>query len=217
MPGFVSVPFTPSRPGFPALRVAGRPVWVSLALVGGTPFHAVCAFRGLGPGALLVFPACPIACVCTGALAASAPYSLPGLVSRAPRVVPVQGAGRAVPCGSCPSAFPASVPCAVWLALGGGRPGLVLPVPGLGLSAPLRPGLCVRDGPAPGGAGCREGGLCAALPGGVGGGPRGARGRSTSVRPSAFPGRAPQRVSLASSASFMEGVAFILLRFVFAC
>ena len=42
---------------------------------------------------------------------------LPGLVWRAPRAVPVLGAGRAVPRG------PASVPCSVWLAWGGGRPG----------------------------------------------------------------------------------------------
>ena len=37
-------------------------------------------------------------------------------VARALRVVPVQGAGRAVPGGSCPSAFPAAVPCSAYLA-----------------------------------------------------------------------------------------------------
>ena len=57
VPGVVSLPFPPSRPASPALRVAGRPVRVSLA---GTPFHAVCAFRELGPVALLVVPACPL-------------------------------------------------------------------------------------------------------------------------------------------------------------
>ena len=31
-----------------------------LSSLAGTPFHAVCAFRGLGPVALLVFPACPL-------------------------------------------------------------------------------------------------------------------------------------------------------------
>ena len=59
----------------------------------------------------------------------------------------------------------------------------------------------------PGGRACASGavwrgggggGLCAAPPpGGAAGGPRGAGGRSTSVPPSAFPGRAPKRVSLA--------------------
>ena len=43
-----------------------------------TPFHAVCAFRGLGPVALLVFPACPL-CVCPLAL------------SRRPRPPPSSG------------------------------------------------------------------------------------------------------------------------------
>ena len=32
VPGVVSLPFPPSRPACPALRVAGRPVWVSLTL-----------------------------------------------------------------------------------------------------------------------------------------------------------------------------------------
>ena len=48
-----------------------------LSSLAGTPFHAVCAFRGLGPVALLVFPACPL-CVCARALAASAPPPSPG-------------------------------------------------------------------------------------------------------------------------------------------
>ena len=44
-------------------------------------------------------------------------------VARAPRAVPVLSAGRAVPRGPCPSACPASVPCALWLAWeGGGGP-----------------------------------------------------------------------------------------------
>ena len=54
-----------------------------LSSLAGTPFHAVCAFRGLGPVALLVFPACPL---CVRALAHSRrprPPPLPGLVWRA--------------------------------------------------------------------------------------------------------------------------------------
>ena len=42
-----------------------------------------------------------------------------GGVARASRVVPALGAGRAVPCGPCPSACPAPVPCSAWRAWGG--------------------------------------------------------------------------------------------------
>ena len=69
-----------------------------------------------------------------------------GGVVRASRVVPALGAGRAVPCGPCPSACPAPVPCSVWRALGGG--GLV-PVPpylawGCGGGGRASPGGCLR-------------------------------------------------------------------------
>ena len=54
-----------------------------LSSLGGTPVHAVCAFRGLGPVALLVFPACPL-CVCALALSQRPrPPPLPRLVWRA--------------------------------------------------------------------------------------------------------------------------------------
>ena len=80
-----------------------------------TPFHAVCAFRALGPVALLVVPACPFR-VCGLALSRR-PLTPPlGGVACAPRVVPALGAGRAVPRGLCPSACPAPVPCSVWRA-----------------------------------------------------------------------------------------------------
>ena len=55
-----------------------------------------------------------------------------GGVARASRVVPALGAGRAVPCGPCPSACPAPVPCCVWRAWGG-RSGPGSPLIGLGL------------------------------------------------------------------------------------
>ena len=89
-----------------------------LPSLAGTPFHAVCAFRALGPVALLVVPACPFR-VCALALPRR-PLPLPlGGVACAPRVVPALGAGRAVPRGLCPSACPAPVPCSVWRAWGG--------------------------------------------------------------------------------------------------
>ena len=111
-----------------------------LTSLAGTPFHAVCPFHGLGPVALLVFPACPL---CVSALALSRhprPSPPPRVgVAHAPRAVPVLGAGRAVPRGPCPSACPALVPCSVWLAWGnGGRPGPISPYLAWGCALPAR-------------------------------------------------------------------------------
>ena len=107
----------------PAPRVP-RCVWRAvpsgcpLPSLAGTPFHAVCAFRALGPVALLIVPACPFR-VCALALPRR-PLPPPlGGVACAPRVVPALGAGRAVPRGPCPSTCPAPVPCSVWRAWGG--------------------------------------------------------------------------------------------------
>ena len=85
--GVVSLPFPPSRPACPALRVAGRPVRVSLTLA-----RRYAIPRGLcGPrawsGCPSGSPCVPFACVCARAPAASAP-PLPGwcgvLTSRGP-------------------------------------------------------------------------------------------------------------------------------------
>ena len=107
----------------PAPRVR-RCVWRAvpsgcpLPSLAGTPFHVVCAFRALGPVALLVVPACPFR-VCALALS-RCPLPPPlGGVACAPRVVPTLGAGRAVPRGPCPSVCPVPVPCSVWHAWGG--------------------------------------------------------------------------------------------------
>ena len=231
-----------------------------LPSLAGTPFHAVCAFRALVLVALLVVPACPLR-VCALALLRR-PLSPPlGGVACAPRAVPALGAGRAVPCGLCPSACPAPVPCSVWRAWGGavrsrfpptwlgvvgvavGRPpggvpstvatgvwGHVLPLPRLpahwaGCWGPLST-CCGRGRAGVGALLCPLGmhalwGLRAAgrvrgvrVPGGGLGGGRGAvrrtsrlcgrggacraGGRSALFRPSAFPGQATKRVSLAS-------------------
>ena len=48
-----------------------------------------------------------------------APPALRIGAARTLRVVPLQGAGRAVPGGLCPSAFPVAVPCSAFLARGG--------------------------------------------------------------------------------------------------
>ena len=83
-------------------------------------------------------PRVSCACACARALAASAPPPPPMVgVARAPRAVSMLGAGSAVPRGPCSSACPASVPCSVWLAHGGGRPSPLPPLPGLGLYAPF--------------------------------------------------------------------------------
>ena len=106
----------PSRPSRSVLRVV-LPV-CPFPSPAGTPFHSVCAFRRLGPLALRVRAACS-----SGGGALMLPRGSPRPpfrvgVARALSAVPVQGAGRAVPGGSCPSAFPAAVPCSAYLARG---------------------------------------------------------------------------------------------------
>ena len=140
----------------PAPRVL-RCVWRAvpsgfpLPSLAGTPFHAVCAFRGLGPVALLVFPACPL---CVSALALSRrplpSPPLPRLVWRAhlarSRCWALVGPFHAV--RAPPRVLPRSrAPFGVLG--GGGRPGSVSPLPGLGLCAPRGVGLRARGVPAP--------------------------------------------------------------------
>ena len=170
---------------------------VQLSSLAGTPFHAVCAFRGLGPVALLVFPACPLRVRALALSRRPRPPPLPGSVWRAhlarSRCWAPVGQFHAVRVP--PRVLPWS--CALFGLLGGGaarsrspsaRLGVVCPPSG----RPARPG---RSGPGGAGGG---GGLCALLPGGAAGGPRGAGGCPTSVRPSAFLVLAAKRVSLAS-------------------
>ena len=120
VPGVVSLPFPPSRPACPALRVAGRTVRVSLTLARWYAIpRGLCVPRARS-GCPSGSPCVPFACVCARAAAASALPPPPlGGVACAPRAVPALGAGRAVPRGPCPSACPAPVPCSVWRAWGG--------------------------------------------------------------------------------------------------
>ena len=125
VPGVVSLPFPPSRPACPALRVAGCPVRVSLTLARWYAIpNGLCVPRARS-GCPSGSPRMPFACVCARAPAVSAPPPLGG-VACAPRAVLALGAGRAVPRGPCPSTCPALVPCSVWRALGGRGP---VPVP----------------------------------------------------------------------------------------
>ena len=159
VPRVVSLPFPPSRPACPALRVAGRPVRVSLILARWYAIpRGLCVPRAQS-GCPSGSPRVPFACVCARAPAASAPPPLGG-VACAPGAVPALGAGRAVPRGPCPSACPAPVPCYVWCAWGG-QSGPGSPLPRLGLCAPrgagpwrMPCGGCVprgRRGAVPGG------------------------------------------------------------------
>ena len=192
MPGLLSFPFPPSRPAFPALCVAGRPVRLSLTLACLYAIPCGLCVPGAWFGCPSGIPRVPFACVCARALAVSASFLPPRVgVARAACRVLVQGAGRALPRGPCPSAFPASVPCALWLACGRGRPGPVPPVPCFRSCAPLRAGLCNLGGLAPGGAGGSS--LCR-LPRGRG--PGALRGRGVAL---------PRSVTLPSLCGHQSG------------
>ena len=156
-----------SRFPLPAPRVP-RCVWRAvpsgcpLSSLAGTPFHTVCAFRALGPVALLVVPARPFR-LCALALPRRPLPSPLGGVACAPHVVPALGAGRAVPRGPCPSACPAPVPCSVWCAWGGAVrsrfPPTWLRVVGVAVGRPRGGCLLLSPRPAcPAGAACRGGG-----------------------------------------------------------
>ena len=118
VPGVVSLPFPPSRPACPALRVAGRPVRVSLTLASlyAIP-RGLCVPRARS-GCPSGSPRVPFACVCARAPAVSA-LTPPGWCGV--RTLRGPGTGRwwAVPRGPCPSACPAPVPCSAWRAWGG--------------------------------------------------------------------------------------------------
>ena len=109
-----------------------------LSSLAGTPFHAVCAFPGLGPVALLVFPACPL-CVCALVLSRHPPRPPPpsGLVWRAHLARSrcwalvglfhsVRAPPRFLPRSRAPFGFP-------W----GGRPGHVSPYMAWGCALPV--------------------------------------------------------------------------------
>ena len=119
-------------PGVPRCVWRAVPSGCPLPSLAGTPFHAVCVFRELGPVALLVVLACPLR-VC----ALTLPWRpLPpplGGVACAPGAVPALGAGRAVPRGPCPSACAAPFLAPSGVLWGGGRSGPGSLLPGLGL------------------------------------------------------------------------------------
>ena len=121
-----------SRPGVPSLHLPVRHLMRSVRSAGSVrlPFGSAPIVRWVWVHSY------------SRAVRASTPPPSVG-VARALRAVLVQGAGRAAPAGSCPSAFPAPVPCPAYLALWG-WPGPFVSLPGLGSLAPLRAGLPLR-------------------------------------------------------------------------
>ena len=162
VPGVVSSPFPLSRPACPALRVAGRPVRVSLILARWYAIPRGMCVPRTRSGCPSGSPRVPFACVCARAPAASAP-PLPWVVWRAhlarSRHWALVGPFHVV--HAPPRVLPRSLaPSGV---LGGGRSGPGSPLPGLGLCAPRRAspwrmpcGSCVPRGwrgAVPGGGG----------------------------------------------------------------
>ena len=141
LPGVVSFPFPPSRPAFPALFVAGRPVRMSLTLARWYAIPCGLCVPRARSGCPSGFPCVSFVCVCARATVASAPPPpsprwCGARTSRGP------GAGRwlgrstwSVPLRvSCPG----PVPRLVFL----GAAGPVSPLPGSGLCA--SPGVGLR-------------------------------------------------------------------------
>ena len=73
VPGVVFLPFPPSRPACPTVRVAGRPIRVSLTLARWYAIPRGLCVRRARSGCPSGSPRVPFACVCARAPAASAP------------------------------------------------------------------------------------------------------------------------------------------------
>ena len=199
-------------PRFPRCVWRAVPSGCPLSSLAGTPFHAVCAFRGLGPVALLVFPACPLR-VCALALSRRPrPPPLPWWVWRAhlarSRCWAPVGPFHAVHAPPC--VLPRSR-AAFGLPGGGGGGGGPVPFPPCLAWGCVPPLGRARAGGAGGGGRtvCRPPRRCGR------GAPRG--GGSPYLGPSLCLPWAGNKAGVTGVALVMEGVAPILLRFVFAC
>ena len=213
VPGFVSSPFPPSRPAFPALCVAGRPVRVSLILARWYAIPCVLCVPRARYSCPSGIPRVSFACACACAPTASAPPPpLPGSVWRAhlarSRCWAPVGPFHAV---RAPSRVLPRSRALFFLAWGGGSPVLFPPclawgcVPSLGRARAS--GVFRHRG---GGGGCVP-----SSPEVWPGAPRG--GGSPYLGPSLCLPWAGKKAGVIGVALVMEGVAVILLRFVFAC
>ena len=154
--------FPLSRPACSALCVAGRPVRVSLTLARWYAIPCGLCVPLTRSACSSGNPRVTFVCVCALVLPRRPlpPPHPPAVgVARAPRAVPVLGAGRAVQRGTCPSACPAPFPCSVWLAWGGIGPVPFPPYPAWGCALPTgwvcAPGASLRRGVGwGGGAAC---------------------------------------------------------------
>ena len=161
VPGVVSLPFPPSRFACPALRVAGRPVRVSLTLARWyTIPRSLCVPRARS-GCPSGSPRVPFACVCARAPAASATPP-PGWCGVRTSCGPGTGRWYGRSTWSVPLRVSCSGPLLRLACLGGGGPVLVPPYLAWGCAPPVGR---VR-GVCPVGAACR-GGRGGASPGGV--------------------------------------------------
>ena len=197
VPGVVSLPFPPSRPAFPALRLAGCPVRVSHTLARWWAIPRGLCVQRARSGCPSGSPRVPFACVCARAPAASAPppnsvewrahlarsrhWALVGpfhVVCAPPRVLRWSLVPSGVPWGGeVRSRFPPT-----WLLLRGASEGppppTARPLGGLLGSAThvLWARVCGCGGPTlslwpacPVGAACRGGGVVGGRPRGGGG------------------------------------------------
>ena len=118
-------PFTPRV----SCAVCGGPSRLRVPYPRSLVRHSMRSVRSAGSVRLPFWFSPRVLCACVRLRSRGVPAPPPPwvCVARAPRAVPVLGAGRAVPRSPRPSACPASVPCSIWLAMGGGWPGVVPP------------------------------------------------------------------------------------------
>ena len=197
--------------------VCGGPSCPGVPSLAGTPFHAVCAFRELGPVATLVFPACPWYGCALAIPRRPLPPPLPRLVWR-PHLARSRHWALVGPFHAVPAprrVLPRSrAPFGV---LGGGQRGPDSPLPGLELCAPRGVDLRVRGVPVPGGGVGGGGGRpVRRAPRLCGRGSRWGGGSLCLVLSLCFPW-AGSKAGVTGVVLVMEGVAPIPLRLGLAC
>ena len=212
VPGVASSPFSLPALRFPRCVWRAVPSGCPLPSLARTPFHAVCAFRGLGPVALLVFPACAL-CVCVRSRSHGAPPPRRKHLARPPCLALV-GPFHAV--RAPPRVLPRSCVPLGLLGGGGGGPVPFPPYLGWGCALPGGLGLRVWGVPAPGGLGWGGGRPVRRFPRRCGRGGQWGGGLPCLSLSLCLPW-AGNKAGVLGVALAMEGVAPIPLPFVLAC